>query len=194
MSDQHQAFIKTPQQLIVVLALAFIIPIAVILALAALVTSGQRGLSGSDAAVSSRIQPVGRVEMSTSGPSGGLSATPPVAPAASPAPVAASVPLPQAAAVVATVAAPAAGPSVDGKKVYDTSCVACHSTGIAGSPKLGDKAAWTARIAQGMNVLHERAIKGYQGKAGVMPAKGGNIALSDAEVRGAVEYLVAAAK
>jgi cytochrome c5 len=59
---------------------------------------------------------------------------------------------------------------------------------------LGDKAAWAPRIAQGPNVLHDHAIKGFQGKAGVMPAKGGNTSLSDADVKAAVDHMVAAAK
>jgi cytochrome c5 len=91
-------------------------------------------------------------------------------------------------------AAPAAPSAVDGKKVYDTACTACHTAGIAGAPKSGDKAAWAPRIAQGANVLYDHAIKGFQGKAGVMPAKGGNTSLSDAEVKAAVDYMVAGAK
>ena len=103
-----------------------------------------------------------------------------------------------AAATVATApaaaAAPAAPAAADGKKVYDSACTACHTAGIAGAPKSGDKAAWAPRIAQGINVLHDHAIKGFQGKAGVMPAKGGNASLSDAEVKAAVDYMVAGAK
>jgi cytochrome c5 len=96
------------------------------------------------------------------------------------------------AAAPAAAAAPVA--AVDGKKVYDTACTACHAAGIAGAPKQGDKAAWAPRIAQGTNVLHDHAIKGFQGKAGVMPAKGGNTSLSDAEVKAAVDYMVAGSK
>jgi cytochrome c5 len=66
--------------------------------------------------------------------------------------------------------------------------------GIAGAPKFGDKAAWSARIAQGAHVLHDHAIKGYQGKAGVMPPKGGAASMPDADVKAAVDYIVAAAK
>ena len=111
------------------------------------------------------------------------------------APVAAA---PAAVAVAApAAAAPVAGPAVasadTGKKAYDTACFACHGAGIAGAPKLGDKAAWSARIGQGSSVLYEHAIKGFQGKAGVMPAKGGS-ALPDADVKAAVDYMVAAVK
>jgi cytochrome c5 len=77
--------------------------------------------------------------------------------------------------------------------VYSATCVACHGAGIAGAPKFGDKGAWAARIAQGNNVLYEHALKGFQGKAGMMPPKGGSSA-PDADVKAAVDYMVAAAK
>ncbi|MEP7275105.1 MAG: c-type cytochrome, partial [Betaproteobacteria bacterium] len=73
-------------------------------------------------------------------------------------------------------------------------CIACHGAGIAGAPKFGDKGAWAPRLAQGVNTLYTHAIAGYTGKAGMMPAKGGNAALSDAEVKAAVDYMAAAAK
>jgi cytochrome c5 len=77
--------------------------------------------------------------------------------------------------------------------VYSATCVACHGAGIAGAPKFGDKGAWAARIAQGNNVLYDHALKGFQGKAGMMPPKGGSSA-ADADVKAAVDYMVAAAK
>ncbi len=98
------------------------------------------------------------------------------------------------AAAAPAAAVPAAPAAVDGKKVYDTACTACHAAGIAGAPKHGDKAAWAPRIAQGANVLYDHALKGFQGKAGVMPAKGGNTSLSDADVKAAVDYMVAGSK
>ncbi len=95
----------------------------------------------------------------------------------------------------ATAAAPAATTAKpDGRKVYDTACTACHAAGIAGAPKFGDKPDWAARIAQGQNTLYTHAIAGYQGKGGVMPPRGGNASLSDADVKAAVDYMVAAAK
>lgn len=101
------------------------------------------------------------------------------------------------AAAAPVAGAPVAGPAVAsadiGKKAYDTACIACHGAGIAGAPKLGDKAAWSARIGQGASVLYDHAIKGFQGKAGVMPPKGGS-ALPDADVKAAVDYMVAAVK
>ena len=84
--------------------------------------------------------------------------------------------------------------SADGKGTYSSSCAACHATGAAGSPKFGDKAAWKARIAQGDGTLFDRAINGFTGKKGVMPARGGNASLSDDAVKADVKYMVDASK
>ena len=78
-----------------------------------------------------------------------------------------------------------------GQGVYMNFCASCHASGIAGAPKTGDSATWTARLQQGREVLVEHAIKGYQGKQGFMPAKGGNSALTDDEVVAAVDYMLA---
>ena len=87
-------------------------------------------------------------------------------------------------------ASAAAGGPVDGKSVYDKVCFACHTAGIAGAPKLGDKAAWEARIKQGQDTLYSNALKGIR----TMPAKGGAPDLPDANIKAAVDYLTAAAK
>jgi len=84
----------------------------------------------------------------------------------------------------------AAGGAADGKKVYDATCTACHTAGVANAPKLGDKAAWAPRIKQGMDTLVQSATKGK----GAMPPKGGNASLSDADLRAAIEYMVSQAK
>ena len=84
--------------------------------------------------------------------------------------------------------------SRDGQQVYQASCVACHDAGIAGAPKLGDKSQWAKHIAKGLDTLYASAVNGVQGSAGAMPAKGGNPALSNAEVRAAVDYMVARSK
>jgi cytochrome c5 len=97
----------------------------------------------------------------------------------------------QTAVPVAAAPAPAAGAAqlTDGKSVYDSACVACHGSGIAGAPRIGDKAAWAPRIAQGTATLEKHALEGFTGSTGMMPPKGGRTDLSDDAVRAAVEYL-----
>lgn len=98
----------------------------------------------------------------------------------------------------ATAAQPSAAPAsaaaaepvvLSGEEAY-SSCAACHGAGVAGAPAVGDVPGWADRIAQGMDVLYEHAIKGFQGTAGYMPAKGGNTALSDESVKAAVDYMI----
>lgn len=79
-----------------------------------------------------------------------------------------------------------------GEKLFGSVCTTCHTAGLMGAPKLADKAAWAPRIAQGKDTLYKHAIGGYQGKSGVMPAKGGSQA-SDDEVKAAVDYMVSKA-
>jgi len=88
--------------------------------------------------------------------------------------------------VQTAVAASTPAEEVSGESIYQSSCGACHSTGAAGAPKLGENAAWADRIGQGVDVLVDHAVNGFN----TMPAKGGNAALSDDEVRAAVEYIV----
>lgn len=106
------------------------------------------------------------------------------------APAAAAPAAAAAAPVAAAASAPAATAKPDAKKVYDTVCAVCHAAGVAGAPKYGDKAAWGPRIKTGMDALYASALKG---KA-AMPPKGGNAALPDADVKAAVDYMVAAGK
>ncbi len=77
-----------------------------------------------------------------------------------------------------------------GMSVYTKSCSACHTSGVMGAPKVGDKAAWTGLIAEGVETLTHNAIKGE----GKMPPKGGNMQLTDAEVQAAVEHMVKMSK
>jgi len=134
------------------------------------------------AAVMERTAPVGRVAIAGEEPP------------ASPAPEA------MAAAAAAPEAPPeapgdaqetAAGGSV-GMSVYNRLCVSCHGTGIPGSPQLGDRELWAARMAQGIEVLYKNAINGYQGEGSIMamPARGGDATLSDEEVKAAVDYIL----
>ncbi|MEO6985672.1 MAG: c-type cytochrome [Paralcaligenes sp.] len=76
----------------------------------------------------------------------------------------------------------------DGEKLYKSACFVCHGTGAANAPKLGDKAAWAPRIAQGMETVMDIAIKGK----GAMPPRGGASKADDATLRAAVEYMVKA--
>ena len=80
-----------------------------------------------------------------------------------------------------------------GKKIYTATCFACHGTGAAGAPTLND-ASWTERKQQGINVLVNHALKGFKGKKGYMPAKGGDSSLLDEEVSASVQYIVSVTK
>ena len=99
-------------------------------------------------------------------------------------------PPPGAAAAAATVAALPA----NGEEVYKAVCTVCHGPGIGGAPKSGDRAAWAPRLAQGNDVLYKHSIEGFQGSAGLMPAKGGRMDLTDELVKEAVDYMVAQAR
>jgi cytochrome c5 len=74
-----------------------------------------------------------------------------------------------------------------GQQIYRQACAFCHDKGVAGAPKTGDTAAWSPRLAQGMDALVASAVRGK----GAMPAKGGNPSLTDADIRAAVDYLAA---
>jgi len=89
----------------------------------------------------------------------------------------------------AAVAAPAADLPANGEQAFQKTCSACHAQGVAGAPKVGDHAAWDARIAQGKETLYKHAIGGYQGGKGVMPAKGGT-SWPDDTIKAAVDYMV----
>lgn len=75
-----------------------------------------------------------------------------------------------------------------GEDVYNGACMACHSAGIAGAPKVGDQLAWTDRIAKGMDVLYDSGINGVAGTG--MIARGGCADCSDDEIRLAVDFMV----
>jgi len=101
------------------------------------------------------------------------------------APTAAAVPV-----AAAAAATPAKADASAGKKLYDTACMACHAAGVAGAPKFGDKAAWAPRVTAGVDALTASVIKGK----GAMPPRGAAAGATDADIRAAVEYMVAQAR
>ena len=143
--DQHESFIKTPQQLVTVVLLAFLVPIIGILLVVQLVVSRPSAdpQALSPEAVSARLQPVARLEIG------------------------------------APAAAPGARAAAD---IVKTTCAACHQTGAANAPKLGDAAAWAPRIKTGVNALVQSVIKGK----GAMPPKAGDPSLTESEIHNAV--------
>jgi cytochrome c5 len=168
---------------------ALVVASVVILLLARAI--GEREASAAQGTVAERTAPVGKVKVAAAaetiaparaanpGDRGGTPRPAPLAAAAAQAPL-------------QTAEAGAAGDK--GKTVYDTACVVCHQTGVGGAPKFGDKAAWADRIAKGEATLSEHALKGFQGKAGTMPPKGGRADLSDEDVKAAVSYMVGASQ
>ncbi len=176
MSSQNQNFFN-----LFMMVIGALVGIAAILIITARIVADDTQLAWVQedpayaAAVDERIAPVGRVSVPGEEPAAGL--------AAAAGETANAAPAAEEPAAVAKV--------VDSEQIYNTACMACHSSGAAGAPKLGDVAAWKARIAQGADTLHKHALEGYQGATGFMPPKGGQTQLSDAEVIGAVDFMTA---
>jgi len=148
MSVEHENFIKSPKQLIVIVLLAFVVPIAAIALLSQLMTSDKKMRPDEDkAAIAARIKPIGELAI--------------------------------------------AGPKVlmTGDKVFASLCTTCHTPGLAGAPKFGDKEAWAKIIKNGQAEAFQMAINGIKG----MPPRGGNPDLTDEEVEGAVVHMANAA-
>lgn len=104
-------------------------------------------------------------------------------------------PAPEAAAPApAPAPAPVVAENVLGKSIFNKTCSLCHAAGVAGAPKPGDTADWGPRIAQGNDLLYKHALEGFTGAKGMMPARGGNTALTDDEVKAAVDYMVGLSK
>jgi cytochrome c5 len=247
--DSHESFIKTPQQLIVVLLLSFLVPIIGILLLVQLVLSrpGADPNALTPESVAARIQPVARLEIgppaAAPGARSGEAIVQATCAACHQAGVAKAPKLGdkndwaapikqgvnamvqsvikgkgamppkagdpslteeeirravvhmanQAGAGLKAPAAPATqktAAAADGKSVYDKVCVACHQVSVAGSPRLGDKAAWAPRLKTGTDAMVQSVIKGK----GAMPPKAGNPSLSEGEIRAAVEFMVSQSK
>ena len=82
------------------------------------------------------------------------------------------------------------GEPMSGEEVFNNVCTACHTSGVAGAPKVSDTGAWEQRLSeQGKDTLYTRAIEGYKG----MPAKGGDPSLSEEEMHKAVDYILSEA-
>ena len=118
---------------------------------------------------------------------------PPAAPAsasaaAAPASAAPTAAAPAAAAAPVAVAAPAKADV--GRALYDTACMVCHAAGVAGAPKLGDKAAWAPRLKTGIDTMYASVLKGK----GAMPPKGTAMSASDADIKASVDYMVQSVK
>lgn len=186
--EEHSSIIKTPKQLMVVVLAAFVFPVLIIWLLGKYVTGDipidQNSPVFSNEVVAQRLKPVGELVLAsdpsqpgaqsgegTGEPASAVAATPPAVDAA-----------------VAPVA-DAGGPEKI-KAIYTASCAACHTTGAAGAPKLGDSSAWSARIKAGNEALYNSALKGKN----AMPPKGGNASLADADVKAVVDYMVSQSK
>lgn len=86
------------------------------------------------------------------------------------------------------------GGTTDGSVIFGNLCTGCHTSGAGGAPTL-DKSHWAARIAEGKDTLYKHAIEGYHGPdGGVMPPKGGNPALTDAQVKATVDWMLSQIK
>jgi cytochrome c5 len=97
-----------------------------------------------------------------------------------------------AAPAAAAASSPVTAPDLaTGQKIYKSTCSICHKSGLRGAPRLGNKNDWEERLAQGNEILYDRAINGYRGKKGSMPSRGSNTKLSVDEVKAAVDYMVA---
>jgi cytochrome c5 len=124
-----------------------------------------KGSGMGESAIAERIAPVGRVEVA-----GGMQDATPTADS--------------------TADAPAAAAGSSGEDVYNRTCVACHASGAAGAPKLGDKAAWEPRTAQGMDALMNSVLNGKN----AMPPRGTCASCSDDELRATVEFMISKAQ
>jgi cytochrome c5 len=72
-------------------------------------------------------------------------------------------------------------------ELYNQACATCHSAGVLGAPKAGDKALWAARMkAEGMPTMLKHVKEGYKN----MPARGLCNTCTDADFKNLIEYMV----
>lgn len=176
-NEEESSSIKTPKQLITVVLCAFVFPITIIVLLAQYVT-GDISAGNVDSVmykefVAKRIAPVGSFVLVNSSPQVESSQN-------------------KKNGHVKPMAPPTVSSSGVGKveEIYSSSCSVCHASGAAGAPKLGDKDAWAPRIKSGSEILYNSAIQGKK----AMPPKGGNISLSNEDVKAVVDYMVTKAE
>ncbi|MBB3342782.1 c-type cytochrome [Luteimonas sp. RC10] len=94
-----------------------------------------------------------------------------------------------AAAAAAATSQAAYGGTLEGSVIFENLCAGCHTSGAGGAPTL-DHAHWDARLAQGKETLYKHSIEGFTGASGVMPARGGNPALTDEQMHAVVDWMV----
>lgn len=90
----------------------------------------------------------------------------------------------------AVVAAPAASSARSAEDIYNANCTACHSTGAAGAPRLGNAEEWAPHIDKGIETLYKHAIEGFN----AMPARGLCMTCSDDEIHATVDYILNSVK
>ena len=100
----------------------------------------------------------------------------------------------QEAAAKAAASQVAYGGTTDGKTIFGNLCHTCHENAATGAPVITDKGEWAPRVAQGLDTLVKHATDGFTGKKGVMPARGGNPSLTDAQHKATVEWMVSQVK
>ena len=74
--------------------------------------------------------------------------------------------------------------------VYESSCAPCHAGGLGGAPKTGDREEWGRRTSKSLAQVYKNAIEGFEGSAGVMPAKGARPDVSDDDVKVLVDFML----
>lgn len=176
--------IKTQKKLVTTALLFVVVPLVTLFLIMKLFSGGMKLDPGSPAmgedAIAERLKPVGQVRVaSTAGDS-----SPPVAVSAEQ--ISAGETSTEEMMTGDAQTSSVAGSGNAGELVYNTSCLVCHGAGLAGAPKVGDKPAWEARIAQGSDILYASAINGKN----TMPPKGGAMSTPDNDIKSAVDFMV----